>query len=178
MGDDRANVVVIDLLRTDDPLVPERETLDGAADVTALDASHEDELAGRIEHADALILYHKTPMLSARTIDRLSRCRVIAKGGVGYDNVDGAAARRRNIPVTNVPDYGTEDVADSAIGMTREDPKGDRIPKNALAVLGGLYNGCGEGQHRAGRWRYGLGMSMGAQKLSYAARFWCIACRF
>jgi D-3-phosphoglycerate dehydrogenase/C-terminal binding protein len=36
---------------------------------------------------------------------------------VGFDNVDRAAARARGINVANVPDYGTEDVADSAIGM-------------------------------------------------------------
>lgn len=42
---------------------------------------------------------------------------MIVRCGVGYDNVDGAAARRHGIPVANVPDYGTEEVADSAIGL-------------------------------------------------------------
>jgi D-3-phosphoglycerate dehydrogenase/C-terminal binding protein len=36
---------------------------------------------------------------------------------VGFDNVDHAFARERGIAVANVPDYGTEEVADSAIGM-------------------------------------------------------------
>jgi D-3-phosphoglycerate dehydrogenase/C-terminal binding protein len=36
---------------------------------------------------------------------------------VGIDNVDHAFARTRGIPVVNIPDYGSEDVADSAIGM-------------------------------------------------------------
>ena len=36
---------------------------------------------------------------------------------MGYDNVDCGLARQRGIPVANVPDYGTEDVADTAIGM-------------------------------------------------------------
>ena len=35
----------------------------------------------------------------------------------GYDNVELAAAQRRGVPVCNVPDYGTEEVDDSAIGM-------------------------------------------------------------
>ncbi len=36
---------------------------------------------------------------------------------MGYDNVDWRLARERGIDVANVPDYGTEEVADSAIGM-------------------------------------------------------------
>src|SRR5687768_8512665 len=51
------------------------------------------------------------------TLDRLQRCRLIVRGGVGVDNVDHAYARLRGIPVANVPDYGSEEVADSAIGM-------------------------------------------------------------
>ena len=36
---------------------------------------------------------------------------------MGYDNVDWRLARKHGIDVANVPDYGTEEVADSAIGM-------------------------------------------------------------
>src|SRR5687768_7288975 len=51
------------------------------------------------------------------TLDRLQRCRLIVRGGVGVDNVDHAYARTRGIAVANVPDYGSEEVADSAIGL-------------------------------------------------------------
>jgi D-3-phosphoglycerate dehydrogenase/C-terminal binding protein len=51
------------------------------------------------------------------TIERLTNCKLIVRCGVGYDNVDFAFARTRGIPVANVPDYGTEEVADSAIGL-------------------------------------------------------------
>ena len=44
--------------------------------------------------------------------------------GVGYDNVDIKAAGRLGIPVCNIPDYGTEEVAD-----------------HALALILGLYRG-------------------------------------
>ncbi len=40
------------------------------------------------------------------------------RNGVGFDNVDADAARRLGIPVCNVPDYGTEEVADYAILLT------------------------------------------------------------
>src|SRR5205085_62845 len=45
------------------------------------------------------------------------RCKLIVRCGVGFDNVDHALARERGIVVANVPDYGTEEVADTAIGM-------------------------------------------------------------
>jgi C-terminal binding protein len=110
----RPRLVITDFVS--EPLDVERQILGDLADVVALNAFHEDELVGRIEDADCVMLYHVLG-LSRKTISRLERCRLIVRGGVGYDNVDGAAARERGIPVANVPDYGTEDVADTAIGM-------------------------------------------------------------
>src|SRR5690242_86096 len=111
----RPKVIVTDFIR--EPLEFEKRVLGGIADVIALEAQSEADLVGRIEEADALMMYHFFT-LSARSIERLTRCKLIVRCGVGYDNVDIAAARRRGIPVANVPDYGTGEVADSAIGMT------------------------------------------------------------
>ncbi|MFV2066239.1 MAG: C-terminal binding protein [Pirellulales bacterium] len=107
-------VVVTDVL-TDD-LGIERGVLADVADVDSLGAQCEGDLVGRIEDADAIMLYHKVT-ISASIIERLKHCRLIVRCGVGYDNVDIAAARQRGIPVANVPDYGSEEVADTAIGM-------------------------------------------------------------
>jgi D-3-phosphoglycerate dehydrogenase/C-terminal binding protein len=99
-----------------EPLEPEREVLDGVAEVVALEAGSEQELRGRIEDADALMVYHFLT-LGRETIGSLATCKVIVRPGVGYDMIDVAAARERGIPVCNVPDYGTEEVADSAMAM-------------------------------------------------------------
>jgi D-3-phosphoglycerate dehydrogenase/C-terminal binding protein len=107
-------VVIADFIH--DELEPERAILNGLATLEALDSQHEDQLEGRIEDADAIMLYHNI-QLSARTIDRLTQCRLIVRCGVGIDNVDCNIARRRGIPVANVPDYGTEEVSDSTVGM-------------------------------------------------------------
>ncbi len=112
--DPRYKVVVTDLMADD--LAPEREVLGDLADVVALDSCHEDDLLGRIEDVDAIILYHAISM-TRKTIERLTRCKLIVRSGVGYDNVDHVLARARGIPVANVPDYGSEEVADSAIGF-------------------------------------------------------------
>jgi C-terminal binding protein len=107
-------VVVTDFVT--DHLDAERRILDGVAGVEAVHAHDESELFGKVDDADAVMMYH-TIAITRATIERLSRCRLIVRCGVGVDNVDHAFAASRGIPVANVPDYGTEDVADSAIGM-------------------------------------------------------------
>jgi phosphoglycerate dehydrogenase-like enzyme len=67
--------------------------------------------------ANALILWHG-PLVTADVVRRLKHCRVIIRNGVGFDSVDIAAAAAAGIPVCNVPDYGTEEVADHAIALT------------------------------------------------------------
>ena len=112
MTEAKARVVITDFIS--DSLDIEREILQGVATVEAFDAYHENELHGRIESADAIMLYHNLA-LSAETIQRLESCKLIVRCGVGFDNVDHGHAGQR-VPVANVPDYGTEE-ADSAIGM-------------------------------------------------------------
>ena len=72
-----------------------------------------DEVLG----AHAIILWHG-PLVSADVIAHLKYCRVIVRNGVGFDSVDTAAAAKAGIAVCNVPDYGTEEVADHAIALT------------------------------------------------------------
>lgn len=110
----RYRVLITDLVCGS--LDAETRILGDLADVAALSAQHEAELFGRVEEADALMVYH-TIKITRATIDRLQHCKLIVRCGVGYDNVDGAAARARGIPLANVPDYGTEEVADSALGL-------------------------------------------------------------
>jgi D-3-phosphoglycerate dehydrogenase len=50
-------------------------------------------------------------------IGRLGRCRALVRQGIGYDNIDVAAAGRAGIAVAYVPDYCTEEVADHAIAL-------------------------------------------------------------
>ena len=107
-------IIITDFIA--DELAIEKKIVDGSAQLIALNASSERDLEGRIEDADAIIMYH-TISLTRKTIDKLKRCKLIVRAGVGIDNVDHAHARSRGIPVANIPDYGSEEVADSAIGM-------------------------------------------------------------
>lgn len=98
------------------PSIEEKE-LAGLASVDCLLARRTEDLVGQVEGFDALIVFHEVS-LPASLIDRLDRCRVIVRGGVGYDNVDLPAATARGIPVCNVPDYGVDEVADHALALT------------------------------------------------------------
>src|SRR5688500_7934905 len=57
--------------------------------------------------------------VTERVVDAaaLGGCRVIARYGIGYDNVAVDAASRHGIVVTNVPDYCLDEVADHAMAM-------------------------------------------------------------
>lgn len=134
----RAKVVIADFIAG--PLEMERRILGEVAEIVALDASSEDELQGKIEDADAVMMYH-TVSITEKTINRLKHCKLIVRCGVGYDNVDWKAARGRGIAVANVPDYGTEEVADSAIGM-------------ALALTRGIHLFNSRLRDGVGDWMY------------------------
>jgi D-3-phosphoglycerate dehydrogenase/C-terminal binding protein len=133
----RFQVIVTDFLNN--VLDPEREVLDEVADVTALEATSEQQLVGQVEAADAIILYHVVG-LSRTTIGRLQKCRLIVRGGVGVDNVDLAFARERGIPVANVPDYGSEEVADSALAMTLAMTRGVHFLNSRLRARQGIWS--------------------------------------
>ncbi len=94
----------------------EKQILAGTARVSRHLCETDADLEGEILDADAIILWHNMPM-SARGIAKLTNCRAIIRNGVGYDSVDVSAARDRGIAVCNVPDYGTEEVADHAIAL-------------------------------------------------------------
>jgi len=94
----------------------EREILEAAgATVIALQAKTEPEL---FEHAvSCAAMMNQYARIGADTIARMTQCQVIARYGVGVDIVDVQAASARNILVTNVRDYCTEEVADHAIAL-------------------------------------------------------------
>lgn len=57
------------------------------------------------------------PKFTARVIGQLKHCKILARGGVGVDNIDLEAARERGIQVTSVPDYCVDEVSDHAMAL-------------------------------------------------------------
>jgi D-3-phosphoglycerate dehydrogenase len=92
----------------------ERPVLESVAEVRLLQTNEEADVARRGSDADVLLVYHNIK-LTEIALDALPRVKAVIRCGVGYDNVDLEAAGKRGIVVCNVPDYGTEEVADHAL---------------------------------------------------------------
>ncbi len=93
----------------------ERELLSSIDAELVVASGDVDEVLGVAAEADA-ILNTYLPW-SSDSIGRLEKCRIIARYGIGYDNVDLAAASEAGIVVTNVPDYSVEEVAAHALAL-------------------------------------------------------------
>ncbi len=94
----------------------EKSIIGDAAEVRRYLCSSDADFTDEICEARAMIVWHNTP-IGAPGMARLKNCRALIRNGVGFDSVDIAAARQLGIPVCNVPDYGTEEVADHAIAL-------------------------------------------------------------
>lgn len=107
-----SRVVITDYLQE---ATVETPILADLATVELARASTEAELVPFLADADVLIVFHDIPRLGRITLDAAPKCRGIVRAGVGYNNVDLRAAGQRGVLVCNVPDYGTEEVADHAL---------------------------------------------------------------
>jgi len=99
---------------------PEREIL-GAAGASLLVAEpslhDEAELLAHPRLAEAQGLMVELAPITAAVLDAAPNCRIVARYGVGLDNVDLDAAAERAVWVTNVPHYATDTVADHALAL-------------------------------------------------------------
>src|SRR5438132_418470 len=85
-------------------------------ELVVADCSTEAEV---IEHGrDAEILWHTwRPVVTPTVMRALPQVRLIVRWGVGYEQIDVAAATELGIAVANSPGYGTDDVAEHAIAL-------------------------------------------------------------
>lgn len=91
-----------------------REVADRIDDVSSRSLNR-DQLAKRLEDADALITFPLTARIDAAMIANAKRLKVIATVAVGYDNIDLAVCAERGIKVGNTPGVIAPATAD--IGM-------------------------------------------------------------
>ena len=70
----------------------------------------------QIDAADAVIV--RSAKVTAEILRRASRLRVVAKHGVGVDNIDIAAAQAQGVVVTYTPEANAQSVAEHAIALT------------------------------------------------------------
>jgi lactate dehydrogenase-like 2-hydroxyacid dehydrogenase len=78
--------------------------------------------------------------VSAELMTKLPKLEIIANFGVGYDTIDTAAAKARNVRVTNTPNVLNDAVAEITIGLmlalARRIPQADRFVREGKWLKG------------------------------------------
>jgi phosphoglycerate dehydrogenase-like enzyme len=98
------------------PFDIEKKALGTEAKFIFLDSTQESALlANDLKKFDALLVWHAR--ITEKVAAALEGCRIVVRYGVGTDNLDIAALKQRQIAVCNTPDYGTEEVANTAASL-------------------------------------------------------------
>ncbi|SLN02976.1 D-3-phosphoglycerate dehydrogenase [Corynebacterium xerosis] len=107
-------IVITDL--DQDRITEEQAVADAAgAELVLAQSRTEDEVIEAAQGADALLVQYAP--ITRRVLEALPSVRAIGRYGVGVDTLDLVAATEVGVAVSNVPDYGTEDVSDHAVAL-------------------------------------------------------------
>lgn len=92
-----------------------------------------DQILEKIENFEVIIVRSRTK-ITKDMIEKANKCQIIARVGVGLDNIDQAAAKEKNIRVINAVEGAMNAVAELVIGLmlslAREIPRADREVRN------------------------------------------------
>ncbi|MBJ6749719.1 D-2-hydroxyacid dehydrogenase [Geomonas anaerohicana] len=92
-------------------------------------------------HGAQIVLTNKT-RLSAATLAQLPEVRLVCVLATGYNVVDLAASAQQGIPVVNVPEYGSDSVAQHTIALLLE--LTNRVAQYHAAVQRGEWSRCAD----------------------------------
>jgi len=92
-----------------------------------------EQLAEKIGSFEVIIVRSRTKLVK-ELIEKADKCQIIARVGVGLDNIDQDAAKAKNIRVINAVEGAITAVAELVVGlmlsMAREIPRADREIRN------------------------------------------------
>jgi D-3-phosphoglycerate dehydrogenase len=95
------------------PFDIEAKALGGDVKFIDFNSRNEDDFdEDALRQLDALLVYHAR--ITDKTLAKLEKCKIIVRYGVGVDNMDLEALKKRKIPLCNTPDYGIEEIAATA----------------------------------------------------------------
>ena len=109
------SIVALDALQLNDL---DWSALEALGDVTRYDGTAPDQVPARAGDADVLLV--NKVKLPESVLFQLPKLKYVGVLATGYDNVDTAAAARRNIAVTNVPGYSSDSVAQLTFALLLE----------------------------------------------------------
>lgn len=111
-------------------LLREHARVDDRAGISA------EELAEIISQYDALVVRGRTKV-TAGLLERAATLKIIARAGVGVDNIDRQAAAKHGIPVVNTPSATTTAVAEHTMALLLALAR--RIPQANASLKGGKW---------------------------------------
>ncbi|WP_205099577.1 D-2-hydroxyacid dehydrogenase [Candidatus Nitrosotenuis uzonensis] len=127
-----------------------------------------EDLAKKIGEFDIVIVRSRT-RITADLIEKATKCKIIARVGVGLDNIDTNAAKAKNIRVINAVEGAMNAVAELVIGlmlsMAREIPRADREIRNGNWIKKELM-----GSELAGKYLGIVGLGNIGKRLARLAR--------
>ena len=92
-----------------------------------------EQIAEKIGNYEVVVVRSRTK-ITKDLIQRADKCKVIARVGVGLDNIDQEAAKEKNIRVINAVEGAMNAVAELVVGLmlslAREIPRADREVRN------------------------------------------------
>lgn len=105
-------------------------------ELTVYDRTAAGDVVGRLREAD-IALTNKTALVAA-ALGQLPGLRFISVLATGYNIVDVAAARAADVPVSNVPEYGTDAVAQHVFALLLE--WAHQVGAHHAAVVAGAWS--------------------------------------
>ena len=92
-----------------------RVLAEAGAEIVAAKTGDVDELTELAADADAIMVNWKP--CPAEVLEAAPNCKVVARYGVGLDNIDVARATELGMVVTNVPDFCIDEVAEHSLAL-------------------------------------------------------------
>jgi len=114
----RFKVILVDGMHGDQamPALEESEELAKiGAELIIAGCTCEDDIITEAQDADAILTVGAS--MTRRVLEKLPKCQVIVRYGIGYDTVDVDAATDNNILLVNIPDFCLEEVSNHAIAL-------------------------------------------------------------
>jgi len=108
------NIVFLNSAKLDFDQKLDFSLLSKLATVTQYDASSNEEILERVKGQE-IVITKEMPVGRDLILQFPPSVKLICEAGTGYNNIDIAAAREKNIAVCNVPSYSTEAVAQLVI---------------------------------------------------------------
>src|SRR5205085_12628664 len=105
-------------------------------EIRTCDGANRAELLAAIPEADALLVRSAT-QVDAEALAAAANLKVVARAGVGLDNVDVGAATKAGVMVVNAPTSNITSAAELAIGLLLASAR--HIPAANAALKGGKW---------------------------------------